>query len=247
MEGRAGKTIGDVLNHLGDTLDPLLHAMLSKTRPGGYEHVTYEFYSQTPEFRAIEDRLAALSHHANRVVNYIKAHFEWKGGWLKPGSSSMFNVLPKFRQHFKAMPESPAVVEAVTWDLLHTKYWQAYFFLHDRTLPTRQEFSTYYFDHLPYPKAKKTSDQKKEPIVRRVRLYQARELRESRRLASRFAIMQRDRFRCRLCGVAASDGEHVRLEVDHIIPRSKGGSNDAENKWVLCFACNRGKGARLLD
>lgn len=84
------------------------------------------------------------------------------------------------------------------------------------------------------------------PVIRAERLDQANALRETRKLASRFAILQRDQFRCRLCGLAASDGEHVRLEVDHIIPRSKGGSNDAANKWVLCFACNRGKGTTLL-
>jgi 5-methylcytosine-specific restriction endonuclease McrA len=84
------------------------------------------------------------------------------------------------------------------------------------------------------------------PVVRTARLHQAQALREVRKLASRFVIMQRDKFRCRLCGIAASDGAHVRLEVDHIIPRSKGGKDTAENKWVLCFECNRGKGTRLL-
>jgi hypothetical protein len=84
------------------------------------------------------------------------------------------------------------------------------------------------------------------PVVRAERLSQAQELREVRKLASRFVILQRDQFRCRLCGKAVSDGEHVRLEVDHIIPRSKGGKDTAENKWVLCFECNRGKGTRLL-
>jgi 5-methylcytosine-specific restriction endonuclease McrA len=96
------------------------------------------------------------------------------------------------------------------------------------------------------PAPKKTRERKKEPSVRIARQLHAREIREVRKLASRFAILQRDKFRCRLCGVAASDGEHVRLEVDHIIPRSKGGGNETENRWTLCFECNRGKGAKLL-
>jgi HNH endonuclease len=84
------------------------------------------------------------------------------------------------------------------------------------------------------------------PVIRAKRLHQAQELREVRKLSSRFVILQRDKFRCRICGVAASDGAHVRLEVDHIIPRKKGGKDTAENKWVLCFECNRGKGTKDL-
>jgi hypothetical protein len=64
--------------------------------------------------------------------------------------------------------------------------------------------------------------------------------------ALRFAILQRDGYRCCLCGVTLSDGSHVRLEVDHRISRADRGSNDPPNLWTLCFACNRGKGSRSL-
>jgi 5-methylcytosine-specific restriction endonuclease McrA len=46
--------------------------------------------------------------------------------------------------------------------------------------------------------------------------------------------------------VAAEDGPHIRLEVDHITPRAHGGTNDPSNFWTLCFACNRGKGVKEL-
>lgn len=62
----------------------------------------------------------------------------------------------------------------------------------------------------------------------------------------RFQILARDHYRCRICGTAAADGPDVRLEVDHITPRSKGGTDDIMNLWVLCFRCNRGKGAHDL-
>jgi len=61
-----------------------------------------------------------------------------------------------------------------------------------------------------------------------------------------FQILKRDGYRCRLCGISPRDGEHVRLEVDHITPVSKGGSNDPANLWALCFSCNRGKGSNDL-
>lgn len=63
--------------------------------------------------------------------------------------------------------------------------------------------------------------------------------------AKRFAVLRRDDYRCRLCGACADDG--VRLEVDHIIPIARGGSNEYSNLWTLCFDCNRGKAANSVD
>lgn len=37
------------------------------------------------------------------------------------------------------------------------------------------------------------------------------------------------------------------LEVDHIIPKSRGGKNTADNVQLLCSACNRAKGALTPD
>lgn len=45
---------------------------------------------------------------------------------------------------------------------------------------------------------------------------------------------------CRNCG----SSEH-RLEIDHIIPISRGGTNGVENLQVLCLPCNRRKGCKV--
>jgi HNH endonuclease len=62
----------------------------------------------------------------------------------------------------------------------------------------------------------------------------------------RFDVLKRDSYRCRLCGVSAKDGEHIRLEVDHITPRSRGGTHEIHNLWTLCWDCNRGKRTKAL-
>jgi ATP adenylyltransferase len=56
----------------------------------------------------------------------------------------------------------------------------------------------------------------------------------------RYEVLKRD-GRCLLCGATKDD---ERLEVDHIVPRSKGGSNDMSNLQTLCGRCNRGKSNR---
>ena len=61
----------------------------------------------------------------------------------------------------------------------------------------------------------------------------------------RYDVMQRDGFKCCLCGRSASNG--VELEVDHIVPVSKGGSTTYSNLQTLCRECNRGKGAKMLE
>lgn len=59
----------------------------------------------------------------------------------------------------------------------------------------------------------------------------------------RVSVLHRDSYQCVFCG---RNAKQVQLEVDHIIPFSKGGSNDCSNLQTLCIDCNRGKGARRL-
>ena len=51
----------------------------------------------------------------------------------------------------------------------------------------------------------------------------------------RYEVLKRAMFRCELCGVSAEDRA---LEVDHIMPRNVGGSDDLSNLQALCYSCN---------
>jgi hypothetical protein len=60
----------------------------------------------------------------------------------------------------------------------------------------------------------------------------------------RFEVFKRDSFTCQYCGRKAPD---VVLHVDHVHPRSQGGSDDLLNLVTSCVECNLGKGPRQLS
>jgi len=64
------------------------------------------------------------------------------------------------------------------------------------------------------------------------------ELRHGISLATRYAVMKRDNFKCLICG---KDSRKSQLVIDHIIPVVRGGTNDIINLRTLCRACNHGK------
>ena len=49
-------------------------------------------------------------------------------------------------------------------------------------------------------------------------------------------VMERDNHTCQACGLSFSDG--ARMRIDHILPRSKGGTHHPDNLHVLCDHCN---------
>ena len=54
----------------------------------------------------------------------------------------------------------------------------------------------------------------------------------------RYDVIRRAKGRCEACGVSKEDRA---LEVDHIVPRNKGGSDDPSNLQALCYLCNAQK------
>lgn len=65
--------------------------------------------------------------------------------------------------------------------------------------------------------------------------------------ALRGQIKERDSHTCVNCGVSLAAEPHLLLEVDHILPVSKGGLSVPENLQTLCWRCNRSKGAKLVS
>jgi 5-methylcytosine-specific restriction endonuclease McrA len=75
-----------------------------------------------------------------------------------------------------------------------------------------------------------------------IRLLEYRRIPHQTRALSRKNILLRDRNTCQYCGKILAAGE---LTLDHVVPRSRGGSSTWENLVACCHNCNRRKGNQL--
>jgi 5-methylcytosine-specific restriction endonuclease McrA len=78
------------------------------------------------------------------------------------------------------------------------------------------------------------------PVVIRLVTYVKIPRDTHRRKITRRAVFARDDWTCQYCGSRSN------LTVDHVVPRSKGGSSNWENIVASCAPCNRRKGNTML-
>lgn len=71
--------------------------------------------------------------------------------------------------------------------------------------------------------------------------------RKSAQYASpKFLVLNRDNFRCIYCGTSTWEDSSIKLNVDHIKPRAKGGSDKLSNLVTSCQKCNAEKSDTTL-
>lgn len=58
-------------------------------------------------------------------------------------------------------------------------------------------------------------------------------------------IMRRDNYTCKICGLSTREEPNLLLEIDHIMPVSRGGLTTEANLQTLCWKCNRKKGSKI--
>ena len=86
-----------------------------------------------------------------------------------------------------------------------------------------------------------TRDQARQRTAERVRKFRATGGGPADKLnALRHQAMTRDGFACRYCGEAAT-------EIDHVVPRSRGGGDTLDNLVAACARCNASKCNRTPD
>jgi len=65
-------------------------------------------------------------------------------------------------------------------------------------------------------------------------------------LSIRVKVLDRDNYKCILCGRSPATNIGVRLHIDHKIPFSKGGKSAIDNLQTLCQDCNLGKSDEFI-
>jgi 5-methylcytosine-specific restriction endonuclease McrA len=91
--------------------------------------------------------------------------------------------------------------------------------------------------------ANSSSKNKKAWVMKKVIPKRTRTIRAATK-AMRYKVLERDKYKCRLCGSSPATNPKVKLHVDHIKPWSKGGETVIDNLQTLCEDCNLGKGAQ---
>lgn len=84
-------------------------------------------------------------------------------------------------------------------------------------------------------------DSKKSEQIKNIKHRTSRDI----NLRLRFKVLQRDNFKCCLCGASPAKDSTVELHIDHIKPWSKGGETVLDNLQTLCSKCNLGKSDKL--
>jgi len=77
------------------------------------------------------------------------------------------------------------------------------------------------------------------PIPSVVRLTQHVKRPRLQKKLTRFEVFNRDRYTCQYCGREGRD-----LTLDHVLPRSRGGTHEWGNVVSCCFPCNLRKAGR---
>lgn len=62
---------------------------------------------------------------------------------------------------------------------------------------------------------------------------------------TRSLVRQRAGGRCEYCELTEAQSPIAKLQIEHIVPKKHGGSDDHTNLALACIACNLHKGANL--
>lgn len=150
------------------------------------------------------------------------------------------------RHRIEAVHYDPTVLQKLNFDAIHFGYLRHSLFTYQNTLVAvegRLNDSSE-DEHLKIQHAVIRHDKTYNRMRREVEAFANIPRADSSRReripdSARLFVWQRDEGKCVKCG------SNEKLEFDHIIPVTKGGSNTERNIQLLCETCNRTKGSEI--
>lgn len=172
------------------------------------------------KYNTINQTYEILSEEFDDLMQYVQKHM-YRGAYIFKGLTMKklgSRKLPKFERDYY-------VWYAFDYSSpTNRKHYRHSVILDENKL---QDFAQYLNNLIKYRKSAKYQRQLMTP-----------QLREN--------ILERDRYTCKYCRVSKESQSHLLLEVDHIIPISKGGITIEDNLQSLCWKCNRSKGSKIV-
>ncbi len=173
------------------------------------------------KYNTIDQTYKILSKEYSDLITYIQKNM-YRGAYIFHGITMKrlgSRKLPKFVRDYYLVYTFGYTSPA------NRKNYQNNIVLNDSGL---QDFAQYLNALIKYHKTVKYQRQLMTPQLREI-------------------ILSRDHYKCKYCGVSRDSQSRLLLEVDHIIPISKGGITIESNLQSLCWKCNRDKGAKIIN
>lgn len=166
-------------------------------------------------------------------INFVKLHSEFTTK-TKLLSSQILNKIPNISTLFISQKKLPFLICDINWKLHKLDVYSFQFYY---SSPAGKSTMTYTIpisqNVMELLQSEISSKINKKGHSLSQRSTMTNDLRE--------AIKKRDNYTCCICGNSVFNEPNLLLEVDHIIPISKGGKTEASNLQTLCWRCNRSK------
>ncbi|PKP20371.1 MAG: hypothetical protein CVU05_09310 [Bacteroidetes bacterium HGW-Bacteroidetes-21] len=190
----------------------------------------FSLSTKLPNFWENVEKITSKKHY--HKLYYLSAKYLMKDNIL---SEDEYHFLKRLREVIKASQyeiyrEYKTEIDRLIYEIFYLMYL-------DAELDNSEEKEMQYLTEIFGVEYMAMCDIKRKVLNDKYQQTIEKEMQRNRHIPERILItvFERDKGRCVLCGSTDS------IEYDHIIPFSKGGSNDSENIRVLCRKCNRKK------
>lgn len=176
----------------------------------------------------------AKINHPDRVLEYQKSYYKNNKDKIYKKSREYIKSHPdKKKQYSKKYNDKPEI------KLKYAEYQKSRLDIH------RKHSKKYYDTH---PEVVKISKHKTY-LLRKDKAFQENNRRRAKvnQAEGSFTKKEWTSLLETYGGKCLSCGSNIKMEADHVIPISRGGSNSIDNIQPLCLKCNRSKGVKTLD